>query len=114
VGERIVDGTCFEGYCTHLVPGVYPTPLYESIACLLLFAVLWRLRTRLTTPGVLFCIYLIMNGIERFFIEKIRVNEPFLGTFTQAEVISTLLFLTGVGGILWLRRRKTHGPEAAH
>lgn len=113
-GEPITSGTCFEGYCTHLVPGVFPTPLYETIACLLLFGVLWMLRKRITTPGVLFCLYLIMNGIERFFIEKIRVNEPFLGTFTQAEVISTLLFLIGVGGILRLRKHTTHGPRTAH
>lgn len=114
VGERIVDGTCFEGYCTHLVPGVFPTPLYESIACILLFVVLWQLRKRIGMPGVLFCVYLILNGIERFFIEKIRVNEPFLGHFTQAEVISTLLILLGVGGILRLRNRRSHGPQAAH
>lgn len=113
-GEPITSGTCFEGYCTHLVPGVFPTPLYETIACLLLFGVLWMLRKRIATPGVLFCLYLIMNGIERFFIEKIRVNEPFLGTFTQAEVISSLLFLIGIGGILRLRKHASHGPRTAH
>jgi phosphatidylglycerol---prolipoprotein diacylglyceryl transferase len=31
VGELITDGTSFEGYGTHLVPGVFPTPLYETI-----------------------------------------------------------------------------------
>ena len=48
-------------------------------------------------------LYLMLNGLERFFIEKIRVNTR-LDIFgfqpTQAEVISTLLFLTGL--ILWL------------
>jgi prolipoprotein diacylglyceryltransferase len=40
----------------------------------------------------------MMNGTERFFIEKIRVNTTFdlLGiTMTQAELISTALFLGG-------------------
>jgi len=40
----------------------------------------------------------VLNGIERFFIEKIRVNTkydqlPFKPT--QAEIISSLLVLTG-------------------
>ncbi len=115
VGEPITDGTCFPGYCTHLVPGVFPTPLYEVIMCLLLFAVLWWLRKRIGLPGVLFCVYLIMNGMERFLIEHIRVNNLFLGTWTQAELISLGLVIIGAGGILRLRKRNRNGqPETAH
>ncbi len=115
VGEPITNGTCFEGYCTHLVPGVFPTPLYETIMCLLLFAALWWLRKRIGLPGVLFCVYLIMNGVERFLIEHIRVNNFFLGTWTQAELISLGLVILGTAGILWLRKRNSDGqPEAAH
>ena len=50
----------------------------------------------------------MMNGIERFFIEKIRVNNRmnFLGFHpTQAEVILTLLFLAGVVLFIVLRRK---------
>ncbi|HET9431477.1 MAG TPA: prolipoprotein diacylglyceryl transferase family protein [Chitinophagaceae bacterium] len=103
---------CIGKYCNELPVGHYPTPLYETIVCLVLFFVLWALRKRLKVPGTLFALYLMLNGIERFFIEKIRVNtrinlfgfEP-----TQAEVISTLLFLTGL--VLWiiLRRRAAAG-----
>lgn len=53
-------------------------------------------------------LYLMLNGLERFFIEKIRVNTrlDFLGFQpTQAEVISTLLFLTGLVLWLWLNNR---------
>jgi prolipoprotein diacylglyceryltransferase len=53
----------------------------------------------------------MLNGLERFFIEKIRVNTR-LNLFgfqpTQAEVISTLLFLTGLA--IWIalyRKAKT-------
>jgi prolipoprotein diacylglyceryltransferase len=49
----------------------------------------------------------MLNGMERFFIEKIRVNSR-LDIFgfqpTQAEVISTLLFLAGL--ILWIVLKK--------
>lgn len=108
-GVPITDGTCFEGYCTHLVPGVFPTPLYETLMCLLLFGALWWLRKRLVVPGMLFAAYLVMNGVERFLIEKVRVNVPFLGSWTQAEVISLLLMAIGVGALLVLRNRNNHG-----
>jgi phosphatidylglycerol---prolipoprotein diacylglyceryl transferase len=100
---------CVGKYCNELNPPVYPTPLYEIVICLLLFGLLWSLRKKLKTPGTLFALYLMLNGIERFFIEKIRVNTR-LNIFglqpTQAEVISTLLFLTGL--VLWivLKRRE--------
>jgi prolipoprotein diacylglyceryltransferase len=54
-------------------------------------------------------LYLMLNGIERFFIEKIRVNNEisFLGMqMTQAELISALLFLAGLGLWIWLTARK--------
>ena len=64
---------------------------------------LWGLRKRLYPAGAVFCLYLILNGIERFFIEKIRVNNRmnFLGMHpTQAEVISFGLVI--VGALLWI------------
>ncbi|HRG92309.1 MAG TPA: prolipoprotein diacylglyceryl transferase [Chitinophagaceae bacterium] len=90
-------------YCNQLEFGVYPTPLYEVIACFILFLILWSVRKRLKTPGTIFALYLIFNGLERFLIEKIRVNNKmsFLGfNPTQAEVISSLLLLSGI--ILWI------------
>jgi prolipoprotein diacylglyceryltransferase len=82
---------------------VYPTPLYEIIACTILFFILWLLRKRLRPAGTVFALYLILNGLERFFIEKIRVNNriDFLGLHpTQAEVISSGLIIVGVG--MWI------------
>ena len=78
---------------------VFPTPFYETIACSLLFLLLWSIRKRIKTPGVIFGIYLILNGLERFIVEKIRVNTTYsmFGFHpTQAEIISFLLFLTGL------------------
>lgn len=98
---------CVGKYCNELNPPVYPTPFYEIIVCLLLFGLIWSLRKKLKTPGTLFAFYLMLNGLERFFIEKIRVNTR-LNIFgfqpTQAEVISTLLFLTGL--VLWIVLKK--------
>jgi len=117
-GAQIADGgTCFSGYCTFLDPPVHPTPLYEAIVCAGLFFLLWGLRRRLAIPGLLFAAYLVLNGIERFFIEKIRVNVNVAGSWTQAEIIAVLLVLTGVGGWFWLKSGRnvhhggTQGPE---
>lgn len=106
VGEPIAN--CVnDKFCYHLVPPVFPTPFYETIMCLFLFLVIWKIRKRITTPGVLFCVYLILNGIERFSIEHIRVNTLYqIGSFsfTQAQLISSLLFFTGIAGIFYFRR----------
>lgn len=97
-----------------LVAPVYPTPLYEAIINILLFGVFWKIRKRFSTPGLLFATYLVCNGLERFFIELIRVNEVLfhIGSWgvTQAEIIAVSLMLLGLAGIVWLKRRKQE-PE---
>ncbi|TDW96318.1 prolipoprotein diacylglyceryl transferase [Dinghuibacter silviterrae] len=82
---------CGGAYCTELVEPVYPTSLYEAIACLLLFAWLWFLRRRITRPGLLFALFAFLVGTERFLIEFIRVTPryAFLG-LSQAQYISLL------------------------
>lgn len=98
---------CTGKYCSVLDPPVFPTPLYEAAACILLFLLLWSLRKRITVPGVMFSLYLILNGVERFFIEKIRVNntyEIFGKHITQAEIIAVVLFILGTLGILYFRK----------
>jgi phosphatidylglycerol:prolipoprotein diacylglycerol transferase len=98
---------CEGNYCSQLNPLVFPTPLYEFIACTVLFFVLWYFRKKLHIAGQLFGLYLILNGIERFLIEKIRVNTTYsiFGFHpTQAELISTLLVIAG--GYLLLKTKK--------
>lgn len=62
----------------------------------------------------MFALYLIFNGVERFLVEKIRVNttiDLFGFKPTQAEVISTLLFLSGLA--LWIYLKRAYkGPKS--
>jgi len=98
-------------YCMHLPLPVYPTPVYEIIMALLLFGLLWSIRKNVKITGRLFAIYLVVNGIERFFIEKIRVNNKYniLGFHpTQAEIISFCLIITGI--LLYIYAPKIWGP----
>jgi prolipoprotein diacylglyceryltransferase len=102
-------------YCAYLPLPVFPTPLYEIVGCLLLFALIWSVRKRFSVPGTLFAFYLILNGIERFLIEHIRVNTKYQSLPfkpTQAEIISLLLIIGGA--VLWimLQRRAAKGNPA--
>lgn len=84
-------------------PGVYPTPLYECVAALALFGVLWALRHNSHRHGFLFSFYLLLAGFERLLIEKIRINteHSILGFWlTQAELVSVLIIVAGLVGIL--------------
>ena len=106
------DGTLIPGnreeHNRVLPSPVFPTPLYEFIICTLLFLFLWAIRKRIHTPLLLFGIYLILNGAERFFIENIRVNHTYniFGLHpSQAEIISLLLIITGLSLIITAKRR---------
>ncbi|MES2809889.1 MAG: prolipoprotein diacylglyceryl transferase family protein [Bacteroidota bacterium] len=107
-GNKIAN--CVGKYCNELRLPVYPTPFYESVVCILLFFALWSIRDRIKSPGVFFGIYLILNGVERFLVELIRVNTKYVVAgipFTQAELISLLLVLSGVALILNGSKQKT-------
>jgi phosphatidylglycerol:prolipoprotein diacylglycerol transferase len=96
---------------------VYPTPLYEFAAAVVLFAVLMALRNHPFRAGWLISLYLVLNGLERFFIEKIRVNnvmDLFGIESTQAELIAVLLVALGLYGMFRQRgRREPSGPAPA-
>ena len=106
--DGILLNDCEGKYCRALPQPVFPTPFYETVICGLLFLFLWLIRRRIKIPGVMFCIYLILNGIERFFVETIRVNSTYsiFGFHpTQAELISSAFVLTGLLGISIFRRK---------
>ena len=76
---------------------VHPTQIYEACICLILFIIIWKFRQNPKIKSKLFFLYLILAGIERFFIEFIRTNEKyFLEIFSGAQIISFLLFAIGI------------------
>jgi phosphatidylglycerol:prolipoprotein diacylglycerol transferase len=92
---------------------VHPTPVYEFLAWCAIGAFLWYLGGKyLRRPqgkGFIFCGYLILTGIARYLVEIIRINpRVFLG-FTNAQVVSILSVLAGIGLYLWIR---SHGASA--
>lgn len=106
--DGILLNDCNGKYCRALPQPVFPTPLYEIVASLLLFLFLWLIRKKITAPGVMFCIYLIVNGIERFLVETIRVNTTYsiFGLHpTQAELISSAFVIVGIAGIFYFKKK---------
>ena len=95
-------------YCYELANPVYPTAVYEALMGIILFTVIWRLRNSFNAPGMLFGLYLIFNGFERFSIEKIRINNELYNGLTQAEIISTALILLGLGLFIWLKKNSSN------
>jgi len=90
-------------------PGVYPTPIYETMMALAIFWVLWRMRLHGNRAGYLFSTYLLLAGFERLLIEKIRINtryDVFGAHVTQAEAISFLVVIAGLVGVLTTLHRK--------
>lgn len=86
---------------------VHPTPVYETLASLLTFAILWRLRTRVA-PVRLFGLYLVLAGIERFLVEFIRRNQHVLVGLSQPQLFAAATGLIGVALLLAPIRSTRH------
>jgi len=88
---------------------VYPTSIYEFLMAAAIFGILWAMRKHPFANGWLFSLYLVFNGVERYLIEQIRVNNMldfFLFRATQAEVIAVLTVLTGIAGLVYTSRHR--------
>ncbi|MBI1804586.1 MAG: prolipoprotein diacylglyceryl transferase [Ignavibacteriae bacterium] len=92
---------------------VHPTPVYEFLAGILLFLVLWRLRKKFTIDGKLFTLYLILAGIARFLVEFIRINPRLLFGFSEAQLISLVVIVIGLAGFALLSKNKNQPLTAA-
>ncbi len=78
---------------------VIPTSFYETIICGLMFLFMWLMRRKIKIPLMMSALYLVLNGLERFFIESIRVNKVYAtgGYYlSQAEIIALGMILFGI------------------
>jgi prolipoprotein diacylglyceryl transferase len=103
INEGIPIEACTWRYCRELNPKVFPTAFYEVILAGIITLILWMLRKHISRAGVLFFIYCTLNGIERFFIEFIRVNPRYSVlnfNLSQAQIIAFMLILIGITGII--------------
>jgi phosphatidylglycerol---prolipoprotein diacylglyceryl transferase len=97
-------------------PGVtvLPTPIYETVTMAVFAYLLWWLRDRVR-PGVVFALYLLGSGLERFLVEFIRRNKDVWIGLTSPQLESVLLFVIGAIWIAVLvRRGGSAGLRPAH
>jgi phosphatidylglycerol:prolipoprotein diacylglycerol transferase len=83
---------------------VHPTPVYESLAMGLVAWFLWTLRDRFA-PGVLFALYLVLSGLERFLVEFLRRNNEVWAGLTAPQIESLVLIVVGTTWIALASRR---------
>lgn len=89
---------------------VHPTPVYECVAYLAVFAFLWRRRGAAAPDGTVFGWYLVLASGARFLVEFVRTNVPVAAGLTAAQLTS--LALVAVGVVL-LARGRAWRPAAA-
>jgi phosphatidylglycerol:prolipoprotein diacylglycerol transferase len=73
---------------------VHPTPVYETLTMGLVAWLLWRWRDRFR-PGLLFALYLILAGLERFLVEFIRRNDDVIAGLTAPQLQSLVMIFVG-------------------
>lgn len=72
--------------------GVYytPMPVYEIIANLGIFALLWSLRKKNYPDGLLFLVYLTLYSIERFFLAFTSSYQIMAFGLTQSQIVALI------------------------
>jgi phosphatidylglycerol:prolipoprotein diacylglycerol transferase len=82
---------------------VHPAMLYEMALNLLIFGFLWSYRKRPYQAGFLFCLYLVLYSVARFFVSMLRAEDLYLGPFRAPHVVSVIVVII-VGGYILSRR----------
>ena len=107
----MLQGTeCAKQFPNGIVPDtipLHPTPIYEFILTVIIFAVLWKLRTKEWALGKLFMLYLILAGLERLLIEFIRLNPRIFLGLTEAQLISIIMIVVGGWGWNYISKKET-------
>ena len=83
---------------------VHPTPIYETLTMGLVALGLWHLRDRVR-PGVIFALYLVLGGVERFLVEFIRRNSDAFAGLTAAQLWSVGMVALGTAWLAVVARR---------
>lgn len=81
----------------------HPTQLYESVFDIIIFAFLWKWRTKKRFKGEIFLLYLILYSIGRSIVETFRDNPAVFGSITAAQLAS--LPIAVIALILLIRKR---------
>jgi phosphatidylglycerol---prolipoprotein diacylglyceryl transferase len=82
---------------------VQPTALYETLAMLVVFVVLYRMARRPQPGWYVFAWFLVLSGAERFLVEFLRINSRWLFGLTPPQWFALAGVLIGSTIVLRLR-----------
>ena len=94
------------GVSVHLAVG------YEMVMDLAIFGVLVAVFGRLPRPGMLFWLFGALYSFGRFFIQFYRVDSPFLGNLSQAQLLSFVVGAAALWALVFLYSRSRREPSA--
>ena len=97
---------------------IHPSQIYFSLAGLLLFVFLWRMRKRITAPGQLFWTFIVCFALVRVGLDVTRAYEPTSVVaqwggldVTESQLFSLALALFGSLMIMRVRRAAVAVPD---
>jgi phosphatidylglycerol:prolipoprotein diacylglycerol transferase len=93
---------------------LHPTQLYEALAEVINFGLLYWVATRKKFEGQVIGLYMVVYGIERYIIEFFRGDSgrgDIWGVMSGTQLISIGLVIAG--GILWMVRFPLRAPAKA-
>jgi len=90
---------------------VYPTPLLEFAAGVVIALWLWRRAGKPHATGAIVGYYLLLSGIARFLVEFIRRNPHVLWGLSNAQLASIGSVVAGLALIVWAARRPVTQEE---
>lgn len=94
--------------------GVYytPTPIYEFLMNMVIFAILWRLRKNRLPDGALFFLYLSLYSVGRFIISIWSSYQPFAFGLNQAQFFSVAALLVSLPILVAMAAKRKSSASA--
>jgi phosphatidylglycerol---prolipoprotein diacylglyceryl transferase len=80
----------------HLGVFYTPMPVYEIIANLGIFAVVWQLRKRNWPDGVLFLVYVLLYSVERFLLSFTSAYQIIAFGLTQSQLVALVALVAAL------------------
>jgi phosphatidylglycerol:prolipoprotein diacylglycerol transferase len=86
---------------------LHPVELYEILAYLLVFLLVWQTRDKYKADGLTFLTYVAGYGVARIAVEFFRGNPAiFAWGIPAAQVWSVALILASIAAFRFLARRR--------
>jgi len=96
---------------------VHPTPIYEFVVWMAIAAFLWHMGSKAIrgpkAKGEIFCNYLILTGLARFFVEFLRINPRSFFGISNAQAASVVSILFGAV-LLWRIKKQYYARKQEH